>query len=1021
MKRILVFLLYVAAMSVPVAAEEFSSAVIFSQSGFPSCDTGVAKPKELAGWLSGAQLVSSDELAGALSDPATQLLILPYGSAFPENKWAEIFSYLQRGGNLLVLGGEPFTRAAYRDGSTWKARNYSVRFTRPLMIDQYQGTPGSGGLRFERNPEQPLGLPQFEWIKAFSPIIRLSAVDLYKRGGAAGSLDARLDALAWGVKDGRKLAAPVIQIDHWRNGFDGGRWIFLSAELTDTFYGDSNSHEIVRGLARSAMQGGVEFTVRPSMPLYLQGEPIQLEITERSGRPSAAQLAVRVTRSSEQSVSDREEITVPAGGPAILHTPSSKGMHTIRAELLEGDRIRATYYSGFWVRDEDYLRSGRRLSVNEDYFEMDGRPLAVVGTTYMSSDVQRLYFEHPNVYVWNRDLDQIHRAGLNMIRSGWWTGWDKLCDENGVPYERTLRTMEAFLMTVRKNDLPIQFNFFAFLPDVLGGVSPYLDPQAIRRQQTLVAAVAARFHDVPWLAWDLINEPSISQHLWTMRPNGDPLELDAWNRWLTERYPDSSMLASAWNVPASVVNGVVPLPEETEFTPRGMYVGHNSLKVYDFFLFAQDVFRHWVENVSTAIRESGSTQLVTVGQDEGGIQDRLSPAFWGKDVSFTTNHSWWQVDYSLWNSIFAKQPGKAMLVQETGVQRDLNLDEVSRRDPENEAALLERKIATSFIGGAGAIEWLWNTNSYMTESNETPIGAVLPDGTEKPEATVMRRYADFAKLLSPHLKSAERPPIAIISSQAAQFSVIADMQLEAQRHAVRALAYYDHLMPYAIAENQIENMGTPQLAILPSPQALTEGAWQSLLKYAAGGGNLLITGPVNRDEHWQLISRTAELNVGAHSEPLLYHNANLALKDRSIPLAFDQQGQGWLDALRFDEGSTFREVPYGKGRIFWAAYPVELAESERGAADLYSYVAGRVGIASPFELQNPISPGVLIYSVSLQDSVLYVMVSDAAEPCRIELRDKLTGVRLSLELSGQRAALALIDKRDKKVIARFGF
>ncbi len=97
------------------------------------------------------------------------------------------------------------------------------------------------------------------------------------------------------------------------------------------------------------------------------------------------------------------------------------------------------------------------------------------------------------------------------------------------------------------------------------------------------------------------------------------------------------------------------------------------------------------------------------GQDEGGIQDRLSPAFWGESVDFTTNHSWWQNDYVLWDSLAAKQPGEAMLIQETGLQRELNLDEVARRTPESEAALLERKIAASFIQGSGAIEWLWNT------------------------------------------------------------------------------------------------------------------------------------------------------------------------------------------------------------------------------------------------------------------------------------------------------------------------
>ena len=161
-------------------------------------------------------------------------------------------------------------------------------------------------------------------------------------------------------------------------------------------------------------------------------------------------------------------------------------------------------------------------------------------------------------------------------------------------------------------------------------------------------------------------------------------------------------------------------------------------------------------------------------------QDRLSPAFFGPAVDFTTNHSWWQNDSILWDSLVAKQPGKAMLIQETGLQRELNLDETSRRTPENEAALFERKVAMSFVQGSGAIEWLWNTNSYMTEGNETPIGALRADLTEKPEATVMRNFAKFAAVLSPHLRNPQPAQVAIIASQAAQYSALADAQIEAQ-------------------------------------------------------------------------------------------------------------------------------------------------------------------------------------------------------------------------------------------------
>jgi hypothetical protein len=704
-----------------------------------------------------------------------------------------------------------------------------------------------------------------------------------------------------------------------------------------------------------------------------------------------------------------------------MPAPQGKGLFNIEAKLMEGERVRAIYHSAFWIRDESFLHSGPRLSVNHDYFELDGHPLAVIGTTYMSSEVQRLYFEHPNVYVWNQDLAQINDAGLNMIRTGWWTGWDKFCDENGQPYERTLRTLEAYLMTARKYGLPVQFNFFAFLPDVLLGTNAFLDPEAVRKQKTLISSVVARFHDIPFLAWDLINEPSFSQRLWITRPNGDAIELAAWNRWLTARYPDRAGLAALWNVIPEAVAGTISLPREEEFAPRGMYGGINSLRIYDYFLFAQESFANWAGSMRDAIRATGSQQLVTVGQDEGGIQDRLSPAFWGKSVDFTTNHSWWQNDYILWDSLAAKQPGEALLIQETGLQRELNLDEIARRTPENEAALLERKIALSFVQGSGAIEWLWNTNSYMTESNETPIGAVRTDYTEKPEASVMRAFAQFAPALQEHLRDPQQAAIAIVTSQAAQYSVLADFQLEAQRRSVRALAYGLHLPAYIVAENQIEKLETPALAILPSPQSLSDPAWQALLNYVERGGNLLVTGPVGRGEHWQIISRATELGVQAHAEPLTYHNATIHIGDHAIALAFGQAQQNELESLHFDDGSSFKEITRGKGRIFWVAYPVELAEDLQSTAALYAQVTSQLNITPMFTAQSPIPPGVLVYPTILADSVLYIFVSDSADDAAIRLRDQATGVAIAFTLPAEHAAIAIVDRKEKRIVAKYGF
>jgi hypothetical protein len=57
----------------------------------------------------------------------------------------------------------------------------------------------------------------------------------------------------------------------------------------------------------------------------------------------------------------------------------------------------------------------------------------------------------------------------------------------------------------------------------------------------------------------------------------------------------------------------------------------------------------------------------------------------------------------------------------------------------------------------------------------------------------------------------------------------------------------------------------------------------------------------------------------------------------------------------------------------------------------------------------------------LDDSVMYVMISDAAEDAKIDLRDKTTGARLTLQLPPQHAAIAVIGKKEKTVVAKYGF
>ncbi|PYV53419.1 MAG: hypothetical protein DMG98_21040, partial [Acidobacteria bacterium] len=72
-----------------------SKIVVFHEPGFPTADSAPIPDSLLRGVLPNAQFVSAADLKAQLS---SALLVLPYGSAFPEDDWAEIQGFLQRGG-----------------------------------------------------------------------------------------------------------------------------------------------------------------------------------------------------------------------------------------------------------------------------------------------------------------------------------------------------------------------------------------------------------------------------------------------------------------------------------------------------------------------------------------------------------------------------------------------------------------------------------------------------------------------------------------------------------------------------------------------------------------------------------------------------------------------------------------------------------------------------------------------------------------------------------------------------------
>jgi hypothetical protein len=62
-----------------------------------------------------------------------------------------------------------------------------------------------------------------------------------------------------------------------------------------------------------------------------------------------------------------------------------------------------------------------------------------------------------------------------------------------------------------------------------------------------------------------------------------------------------------------------------------------------------------------------------------------------------------------------------------------------------------------------------------------------------------------------------------------------------------------------------------------------------------------------------------------------------------------------------------------------------------------------------------------VFPTVMADSVMYVFVSDSDKDVSVNIRDQATGVPIVFPLQAQHAALAVIGKKEKKVVAKYGF
>jgi hypothetical protein len=118
------------------------------------------------------------------------------------------------------------------------------------------------------------------------------------------------------------------------------------------------------------------------------------------------------------------------------------------------------------------------------------------------------------------------------------------------------------------------------------------------------------------------------------------------------------------------------------------------------------------------------------------------------------------------------------------------------------------------------------------------------------------------------------------------------------------------------------------------------------------------------------------------------------------------------------DGADWLEKPLGKGKILFAALPIELNSNLRAVADVYSYALKAAGIA-PVYSTTVTDPGILICPTRFSSATLYALTSESNQT-DVSFTDLRSGKRFSGTLASGHAALLLVGG-DGKLLASYNW
>lgn len=1010
--------------------------VTFDEPGFPTI--GGVGPSFSLPDVAQVRTTSVSELVDALHPGA--ILAWRHGAAFPADAWPALHAFLSAGGSWLQLGGAPFTRPVTGRPGTGIVEPFTLACTHALRLNQVfevavggcrvrpvadatRSTPSTQAASGDVSRELPADAVAIVVEPRFTDV-----QDVADESGSPGEPDAIARPLLHVVAspDARHAAAPAAwAIDRLRGAFAGGRWTFWTLSSTPT----DDEWTLLRHVS-ALPPFDLQVTPEDACPRDGEAPTIRVRLLRpRQDTPPAAGVVVAIDGDGKARGGETR-LELPAGPDATtrveLAPTRQRGLHRVRVSI---DGVGAVT-AGFHVFDPDLFASGATWTHDAHVLRRDGRPAPLVGTTFMSSRVHREFLFRPDAAEWDASFAEIAALGMNVVRTGLWSGWSRAAADTGDARESFLRALEAYYLSARAHGLSVVFTLFAFTPHGFGSGDPYFDPRALAAQRAFVASIARRFAAAREFLWDLINEPSVSNpaKLWVTRPVGTTHEHEAFTAWLAARFatdaPGSSwedVVRRRWRLAPGAPIGV---PADEDFDDAYAFTGRHPYRAADYTAFTKDAFAGWAASMRDAIRSAGSTTPITVGQDEGGLVVRPTPATHADAVDFTSMHTWWNNDAQLWDSVVAKVPDRPLIVSETGMMLREHLSRTAVRSPGDNAALLSRKLAYAFAAGAsGVIQWCYDVNPFMNSDNEVHIGLKRVDGSVRPEHAVLGDVATFVARNAARFDGHVAPGVVVVVPSHEQHTP-RDLATLATRRVVRVFAEQAGVAIRAVDAARIaRDLGSPRVIVLPSCRGIDERAWRAIADAVERGATLACSGWFETDDAGLPAERLGGLPVAAAASA----RATGRPPARSLAAVCEaRELDGTLRRYRFSgtlpeswlrtDAASVRRMPHGRGTILHHPLPIDWADADEATPPLYEAALAVAGVSAPVRISGGRTSGRLLAVQQFSAAWLLVGINDADTDWQPIVSRGSRSETVTLRVAAQQAAFAFVEPSTWKLL-----